>query len=174
MLILSLLLISSLSPVQLRGMWCLLLFTLDSYISISPTSSVCAGDTVTITCYIYASGTLEFQSNAQLTLYGYATRQVPEITFNINSSIPGYFVTGDIPAKHSTARLQLTIDSYQLTDSSRAVDCSALTADNGTVYSAASSETPRVAGTRHLSDKLLSVLLTTEYCIPTDCDFIVV
>ena len=169
-LILSLLLISCLSPVLLQGMCCLLLFvftylllfTLDSYISISPTSSVCAGDTVTITCYIYASGTLEFQPDAELTLYGYATRQVPEITFNINSSIPGYSVTGDIPAKHSTARLQLTIDSYQLTDSSRAVDCSALTADNGTVYSAASSETPRVAGTRHLC------------CIPTDYDFIVV
>ena len=80
-------------------------------LTFSPTSSICRGYTVNITCYTYPS-TVLFQPYAEIILF--PTSEIgTNVTFNINSSIPGYSVTGDIPVREHSARLQLTIHSYQ-------------------------------------------------------------
>ena len=68
------------------------------------------------------------------------------LTFTINSSIPGYSVTGDIPVRGNSARLQLTILSYQLTDSDSSLACVVTHAVSGSSYTAASSRTPALSG----------------------------
>ena len=123
----------------------LLLFTLESSISFSPTSSVCTGDTVSITCYGYPTEGMELEPFAQIILTTNVNLGIT-LTFTVNSSIPGYSVTGDIPVRGNSARLQLTILSYQLTDSDSSLACVVTHAVSGSSYTAASSRTPALSG----------------------------
>ena len=121
-----------------------LLFAIESSITYSPTSSICAGDTLNITCYVYPEDDVELQLYALLYL---CTRDLPySQRFTIDSTIPGYLVTGDIPVKGNSARLKITIHSYQYSESGCDIYCQGEYADGHHADSGAVSTTPPLSG----------------------------
>ena len=145
--------ISCFSQVQLQGIFILyyILFfinfwyiSVESSITYSPTTSVCEGDTVTITCYVYPPRAIELRPFAELKIYrGFA----PAILITINSTSPDYSVTGDIPIKGNSARIKLTFHSYQYSDSNKYIRCYGETVNSEIEYSSSvDSRTPPIAG----------------------------
>ena len=144
--------ISCFSQVQLQGIlyYIYIIFfinfwyiSIESSITISPTTSVCEGDTVNITCYAYPPEGIELRPFAGLYIY---RNFAPSIHITINSTSPDYSVTGDIPIRGNSARIKLTFHSYQRSDSNKDIYCYGLSLNSDTRYYSVYSRTPPIAG----------------------------
>ena len=144
--------ISCFSQVQVQGIFILyyIIFfinfwyiSIESYITYSPTTSVCVGDTVNITCYVYPPEGTEYQPFAVLYIY---RNFAPSYHITINSTSPDYSLTGDIPIKGNSARIKLTFHSYQRSYSSKYIRCYGLHVNHETSYKYVHSTTPPIAG----------------------------
>ena len=97
------------------------------------------------------SGT-EYQPYAEIILHSsssptYGTNQ----TFNLNTSITGFSVSGDIPVEGNSAILKLTILSYLYDVSSVLVYCYGVRVDGGREEPPVTALTPPLAGLCYLN-----------------------
>ena len=161
--------ISCFSQVQLQGIFILyyIIFfinfwyiSIGSSITFSPTTSVCVGDTVNITCYVYPPEGTELRPFAELYFYRDSTR------ITINSTSPDYSVTGDIPINGNSARIKVTFHSYQYSDSNNHIHCYGETVNSETRYYSVYSTTPPTAGITYSMVLYIIPILYVLYIIP--------
>ena len=116
----------------------------DNIFTITPNNSICIGESVVITCYLYPP-----------TANGYATFGLlsindsnPEFASAINTDFGsiGYVATYAIPIMSDSARIQLTITSFQVSDNNTVFGCHAQLASDGTVTEVIESGTATLAG----------------------------
>ena len=108
----------------------------------SPDQPHCLGEEVTLTCYLFPTGQA-YSSFAQLSF----NQSIPESVNIINTdrSSIGYSATVTIPVMGSSARIQLTIASFQVSDNNTLFGCHAEFSSDASVTGALESGYPPIA-----------------------------
>ena len=105
---------------------------------------MCIGESVIITCYLYPPTDNGYSSFSLLSV----NESNPEIASTINNIYGhlGYVATYAIPRMGDSSRIQLTITSFQVSDSNTVLGCHALLAIDGSITGVIESGTATLAG----------------------------
>ena len=105
---------------------------------------MCIGESVIITCYLFPPSPGEYTGFALLSFNG----STPEGFSDINTQFAsiGYTATVAIPLMGNNARIQLTITSFQVSDSNTVFGCHVLLDSNGMSTEAIESGSASLAG----------------------------
>ena len=105
---------------------------------------MCVGEPVIITCYLFPPTANGYTPFARLSFNGSG----PEDATAINSDYGhlGYTATVAIPVMGDSARIQLTITSFQVSDSNTVFACHAQLSSDGTDAGVIESGTATLAG----------------------------
>ena len=120
----------------------LLCYPLVNIFQFSPDQPHCLGEEVILTCYLFPTGS-PYGAFALLSFNG----SNPETVNNINTERAsiGYLATVAIPVMGSSARIQLTIASFQVSDNNTLFGCHAEFSNDATVTGALESGYPPIA-----------------------------
>ena len=116
----------------------------DNIFTITPNNFICIGESVIITCYLFPPTANGYTGFARLSFNGSESKDLNDI--NTDFSSIGYVATVVIPVMGDSARIQLTITSFQVSDSNTLIGCHALLNSNGMSTGALESGTATQAG----------------------------
>ena len=116
----------------------------DNIFTITPNNSVCVGESVVISCYLFPPSPGEYTGLALLSFNG----STPEGFGDINTQFAsiGYVATVTIPIMGNSARIQLNVTSFQVSDSNTVFGCHVLLNSNGMPSLALESGSASLAG----------------------------
>ena len=105
---------------------------------------MCIGDSVVITCYLYPPTANGYNTFALLSV----NQSLAEFAVSINTDFGsvGYIATVAIPIMGDSARIQLNITSFQVSDNNTEIGCHAQFSNNGSGTGAHESGTATLAG----------------------------
>ena len=101
----------------------------DNIFTITPDSSICIGEPVVITCYLFPPTPNGYVVFARLSFNGSEPKDQSDINSDFGSI--AYLASVAIPVMGDSARIQLTIISFQVSDSNTVFGCHARLASDG-------------------------------------------
>ena len=119
-------------------------FSPDNIFTISP-NSICIGELVIITCYLFPPTANGYNTFALLSFNG-STPPQPFNDINNDFGSIGYVATVAIPVMGDSARIQLSITSFQVSDSNTLFGCHAVLNSDGSSTGVIESGTVPLAG----------------------------
>ena len=120
-------------------------FSSDNIFTITPNNSICIGELVIITCYLFPPTANGYITFALLSFNGSTPESFDEIN-NDFGSIGYVATTASIPVMGDSARIQLNISSFQVSDSNTLFGCHAVLNSNASVTGVIESGTVPLAG----------------------------
>ena len=119
-------------------------FSTDNIFTITPNNSICIGESVIITCYLFPPTANGYTGFALLSF----NASTPETINDINTQFGsiGYEATVAIPLMGDSARIQLSITSFQVSDSNTLFGCHAVLNSDGSDAGVIESGTATLAG----------------------------